>query len=81
MTRTFQTSADEDAAIAWKVALVGITEDQLIAQFASAALADLVSAYKDAEAARIYEAVKVASAETLATVKTTLGLDGDVKAR
>ncbi len=79
-TRTFTTSAEQDAAIAWDVAqraLQGqrITEAQLIAQFAATALDSLVAKYRDAEASKIYAAFKDASVDDRAKAKAALSVE------
>lgn len=79
MTRKFETSPEQDAAIAWRVeevkaSGVPMTEDDLVAQFATNALADLVAAFKDAEASRIYAAFKGATMDQREQAKAALGL-------
>lgn len=79
-TRSFITTAEQDAAIAWRVAQLNaqgerITEGQLIAGFAGAALVSLVNDYRDAEASKVFEAFKAAPLEDRATVKGTLKID------
>ena len=75
MIRTFLTTAEQDAAIAWKAAQSGISEDLIIAGFATKAVADVVAAYRDAEGSRVYDAYKTATAEQQDAVKVALGLD------
>lgn len=81
MIRTFTTSAEQDAAIAWRVAQLEAsgtpaTEDALIAQFAQLALSDLVKTYRDTEGARVYAAFQSATADERAAAKAALKLDG-----
>lgn len=73
-TRTLITTTKQDAAIAWRAAQLRMTEDQLIATFSSVALEDLVRAYEQAEAARVFEAYKLATTSAQAAAKTALGL-------
>ncbi len=78
-TRTFTTSAEQDAAIAWDVAQLTaqgqrVTEAQLIAQFAATALDGLVARYRDAEAAKVYAAFKDASVDDRAKAKAALNV-------
>ena len=72
MTRTFLTTASQDAAIAWKAAQQGTSEATIIASFAEKALADVVAAYLDSEGSRVYELFKKASAAQQAEVIATL---------
>jgi hypothetical protein len=72
MTRTFITTAEQDAALAWKATQAGVTEAAIIAEFAAKALADTVKAYLDSEGARVYELFKKASAAQQAEVIATL---------
>lgn len=78
MKRTFDSTPEQDAAIAWRVVQLSkvtpITEDELVAQFATHALADLVAAYRDAEASRMYDAFKAATIGQQAQAKAALGL-------
>ena len=76
MKRTFETTAEQDAAIAWRVAQLKITEAELIDRFVSGGLVGVVAAYKDAEAASIYDAAKNATPEQRAEAKAALGLNG-----
>lgn len=75
MQRTLTTTAEEDAAIAWRAAQLGVSEAQIIAKFSTDALRSLVAAYRDDEGSRIYDAFKAASAAERAAVKAVLGLD------
>jgi hypothetical protein len=75
-TRTFDTTAEQDAAIAWRAAQLGVPEAAIVGRFASEALTGLVAAYLDAEGARVYEAFKQAPADQQAAAKAALGLDG-----
>lgn len=75
MQRTLTTTAEEDAAIAWRAAQLGVSEAQIIAKFSSDALRSLVAAFRDDEGSRIYEAFKSATTSERAAVKAALGLD------
>lgn len=77
MRRTFDTTAEQDAAIAWRVAQIDppITEDVLIAGFVQGALATLVKDYRDHEASRVFEAYKVATVAEQAAAKAALRLE------
>ncbi len=79
MIRVFTTTDEQDAAITWRVEQMRvhgerITEDQLIAQFATTALTGIVAAFKDDEATRVFVAFKDASLDDRKAVKETLNL-------
>lgn len=75
MKRTFVTSAEEDAALAWRVAKEAITEDAFIARVIGASLVELVATYREDEAQRIYAAYKAAPLADRSVVKVALKLD------
>ena len=72
MTRTFITTAEQDAALAWKATQAGVTEAAIIAEFAAKALADTVKAYLDSEGSRVYELFKTATPAKQAAVIAAL---------
>ncbi len=79
MERTFTTTDEQDAAIAWRIEQlkaqgVKVTEAQLIAQFATKALTDLVAAFSDDEASKVFTAFKDASLGDRVAAKKALNL-------
>ncbi len=79
MERIVTTTDEQDAALAWRVAQLQAngekaTESQLIARFANAALGELVAAFRDSEAARVFDAFKGASLDDRKSVKEALNL-------
>lgn len=76
MQRRFLTTDEQDAAIAWDAARQNVTEAAIIATFADAALRALVNAYRDAEAARVFEKFRTASPAEKAAAMAALNLDG-----
>lgn len=75
MTRTFETTDEQDAALAWRVAELkadGVTEDSLIAAFADAALAELVATFRRTEADRVADAFQSATLDQRLRVKAVL---------
>lgn len=77
--RSFDTTAEQDAAIAWRVAQLQaddpeITEATLIASFLHAALQGLVTGYRDFEGSRVYLAYTAATVEAQDAVKAALKL-------
>lgn len=77
MKRTFVTTDEQDAALAWKAKILGISEDEIIATFAAEALQGAVDAYLDAAGSQVYEAFRNASASEKAAVLSTLRLSGE----
>lgn len=72
MTRTFITTPEQDAALAFRAKQLGISESEIIAQFAASALSEAVAAYLDSEGSRVYELFKKASVQQQAEVIATL---------
>jgi hypothetical protein len=72
MTRTFVTTTEQDAALAWVAEVRRLSEAAIIREFTETALADLVAAYLDSEGARVYELFKKAPSDQQAAVIATL---------
>lgn len=77
MIRTFETTDEQDAALAWRVRELAdgptpVSEDLLIATFAETALNDLVATYRRVEAQRVADAFQSATLDQRARIKAVL---------
>ena len=75
MTRTFITTVEQDAALAWRAAQLGISEDALMVRALADPLKAVVAAYRDSEGARVYDAYTRATPAQRDAAKTALGLN------
>jgi hypothetical protein len=72
--RIFVTTDEQDAALARRAKLLGIDETELVAALAGGSVAAVLKAYRDAEAAQLYEAFRSANESQRTAVKDVLGL-------
>jgi len=74
MTRTFMTSADQDAAIAWKAKAKGVSEDTLIQLSMVEPLDRVVREWTESQGSAVFDAFQKASLADRDAVLKRLGL-------